>query len=187
MMQDLSLHVLDIAQNSISAGSLLTEVEVEVSFPEDRLTVTVRDTGKGMSPEQVASVTDPFFTSRSTRKVGLGVPFFKSAAEMTGGSFSIRSELGKGTETKAVFVYSSIDRMPLGDMNDTVCSLVQCNPHLDFIYRYTVDGEGFEMDTRAFREELGGEVPLDEPEVMAFLREYLKENTLSVNQGKEVL
>lgn len=179
--------MLDIAQNSISAGSRLTEVLVTVSFVKDRLSILIRDNGKGMTPEQVAHVTDPFFTSRTTRKVGLGVPFFKSAAEMTGGSFSIRSTPGVGTDVEAVFVYSSIDRMPLGDMNDTICSLVQCNPNLDFRYVYQVDGCGFEMDTRQFREELGPEVPLDAPEVMAFLREYLRENTISANQGKEVL
>lgn len=179
--------MLDIAQNSISAGSRLTEIQVDVSLGEDRLSICIRDNGKGMTPEQAAHVTDPFFTSRTTRKVGLGVPFFKAAAEMTGGSFSIHSVPGEGTQVTAVFVYSSIDRMPLGDMNETVCSLVQCNPSLDFLYRYQLDGRGFVMDTREFRKELGEEVPLDAPEVMAFLRDYLNENTLSVNQGKEVL
>ncbi|MBQ8732015.1 MAG: sensor histidine kinase [Oscillospiraceae bacterium] len=175
MMQELSLNVLDVAENSVSAGASLIEVEVWEDPKADLLTILIRDNGCGMTEEQVRQVTDPFYTTRKTRKVGLGVPFFKLAAELTGGSFSITSEVGKGTETKAVFVRSSIDRMPLGDMAETMVSLIGCNPDIDFIYRYGFGEALFEADTREFREILG-DVSLAEPQVRSFIREFITEN-----------
>ena len=114
-MQELSLNVLDIAQNSISAGATLTEITIEVD-EKDFLAITIKDNGKGMDSETVKNVTSPFFTSRTTRKVGMGVPFFKQAAEDTGGSFTITSEVGVGTTIKAVFDTNNIDYTPLGEV-----------------------------------------------------------------------
>ena len=128
-----------------------------------------------VKPEQTASVTDPFFTTRTTRKVGLGVPFFKMAAESSGGSFDIVSELGAGTTVTAVFGLTNIDRMPLGDISSTVHNLIVYHPDSDFYYRYSVDGRSFYLDTREMREILGG-IPLDAPEVSAYISEYLREN-----------
>ena len=115
MMPEISLNILDVAENSTRAKASLVEITVDTDVAADTLTVVIKDDGCGMTEEQVAQVIDPFYTSRTTRKVGLGVPFFKYAAESTGGSFFIRSQVGVGTVVTAVFVLSHIDRMPLGD------------------------------------------------------------------------
>ena len=135
-----------------------------------------------MTAEQVSRVTDPFYTTRTTRKVGLGVPFYKFAAESTGGSFSIHSEVGVGTTVTAEFVISHIDRMPLGDMTETMRSLITLNGNIDFLYRYKVDDREFTLDTREFREVLGG-IPFDNPEVSEYIKEYLKENKEETDCG----
>ena len=120
-------------------------------------------------------VTDPFFTTRTTRPVGLGVPLFKMAAEMTGGSFCIQSEPGRGTEVEARFVPSHIDMTPPGDMDETVLLLITCNPDIDFVYTFQAEGRDFVLDTRELREVLGDEVALNDPGVAAWMREFLAE------------
>ena len=175
MMPEISLNILDVAQNSISAGSRLTRIIIEINSDMDTLQVAIIDNGRGMSPELVERVTDPFYTTRTTRKVGLGLPFLKMAAELTGGSFRIASEPGKGTSITAVFGLSHIDRMPLGDIAVTMTSLIGPNPDFDFILGYSVDENGFVMDTREMRRILEG-VPLSEPEVLAFVLGYINEN-----------
>ncbi len=184
MMTEISLNILDVAQNSVRAEASLIEISVDISTADDKLTVIIKDNGCGMSEEQVANVTDPFFTTRTTRKIGLGIPFFKQSAEMTGGSFSIRSKLGEGTVTTAVYVLSSIDRMPLGDMTQTIHSLVTMNTHIDFLYTYSADEKSFTMDTREFREILGSG-DFDVPEVSMFIRDFLKENHAEVSDLAE--
>lgn len=180
-MPEISLNVLDVAQNSVRAGAALIEITVSADSQADRLAIIIQDNGCGMTEEQAARVADPFYTSRTTRKVGLGVPFFKMAAELAGGSFSIRSKPGEGTRVEAVFQLSHIDRMPLGDMTSTIHTLVTMNPELDFIYRYQADGREFVLDTREFREILGG-VSFQEPEVSAYIRDYLAENKRETDQ-----
>lgn len=175
MMTEISLNILDVAENSVRAKASLIGISVSADTAADRLTVVISDNGCGMSEKQLASVTDPFFTTRTTRSVGLGIPFFKMSAECTGGSFSIKSAPGVGTTTTAVYVISSIDRMPLGDMTSTVHSLITMNPGLDFIYTYSVDERSFTLDTREFREILG-DVPFNSPEVSAYISDYLAEN-----------
>ena len=133
-MRELSLNVMDIVQNSIRAGASLTTIRIDESVPGDTLAITVTDNGCGMSEEQVKSVVDPFFTTRTTRKVGLGVPLFKMEAEMTGGSFTIDSKLGAGTTLTAVFRPSHVDMIPLGDIGSVIHLLITCNPEIDFEY-----------------------------------------------------
>ena len=174
-MQELSLNVLDIAQNSISAGASLVTILADEDTNKGMLTIVIADDGRGMTPEQVAHVTDPFYTTRTTRRVGLGVPFFKMASEMTGGEFSIESRPGEGTTVRAAFHTGHIDCMPLGDLEETIFSLVTLNPQIDFRYVRTLNGGQSVLDTREFREILG-DVPLNQPEVTRFLREYLNEN-----------
>ncbi|MDR0197842.1 MAG: ATP-binding protein [Oscillospiraceae bacterium] len=183
MMTELSLNILDVAQNSIKAGAKLIEISVEIDNAADSLTVRIDDDGCGMSGEQLAKVTDPFFTTRGTRSVGLGVSFFKQAAEMTGGGFEITSESGKGTKVKATFVLSSIDRLPLGDMCSTVETLIVYNTGIDFVYRYRVDETEFTLSTAQMRDILGG-VSLDAPDVVEYVRGFLKENTDECDKGK---
>lgn len=179
-MRELSLNVMDVVQNSISANAKLITIEVLEDIPGDRLSVTVRDDGKGMSEEQVRQVTDPFYTTRTTRSVGLGVPLFKMEAEMTGGSFEIDSEPGVGTCLTAYFKPSSVDMVPLGDINAVILLLVTCNPELDFLYnrmRLEDTEKQFSLDTRELKEVLGAEVPLSSPEVVQWVTEFLRENT----------
>ena len=176
MMQELSLNVLDVAENSVRADASLVEITVEEDTAADRLAIVIRDNGKGMTPEQVQTVIDPFYTTRTTRKVGLGVPFFRMAAQLSGGDLTIQSRVGEGTAVTATFGLTSIDRMPLGDINGTIATLVQCNPGIDWLYTRRKDGREMVMDTRQFREVLE-DMPLDSPEVLGFLRDYLAENT----------
>lgn len=141
---------------------------------EDRLVITINDNGCGMTPEQVAHVEDPFYTTRTTRKVGLGVPFFKMAALMTGGDFSIQSQVGKGTRVRAVFAYPHRPDA-LGNMADTMCILMGCNEQINFSFTYQVGEAVFTVSTAQLQEILDG-VPLNTPQVMDFIRGYIKEN-----------
>ncbi len=179
-MRELSLNVLDIAQNSISAKATLITVTVEESVADNRLLISIEDNGCGMSDEQLNRVRDPFYTTRTTRKVGMGIPLFRMAAEMAGGSLDIDSKLSVGTTVTATFSLDHIDRLPLGDIIDTLVTLIRLNPHIDFVYRHEVNGTVFEADTRAFREILG-DVPLNEPDIIQWISEYLSENITSLN------
>jgi len=175
MMPEISLNILDLAQNSITAGSLVTEIRIDIRTGADTLEVVIGDNGRGMAPDVVQRVVDPFFTTRTTRSVGLGLPFWKMAAEITGGSFRLDSEPGVGTRVTAVFGLSHIDRMPVGDIASTMIALIGSNPDLDFIFSYAVDDNGFIMDTREMRQTLDG-VSLYEPAVLSFITDYINEN-----------
>ncbi len=182
MMTEISLNILDIAQNSIQAKAKYIDIEVAVDTAADTLTVFVEDDGCGMSPEQLAQATDPFYTTRTTRKVGLGLSFFKLAAESTGGSFSILSDPGKGTLVQAQFVLSHIDRMPLGDITGTISTLILFNQDIRFRYVYQYDGKSFVLDTNDLREILG-DIPFDNPEVAGYITSYLEENKQETDGG----
>lgn len=183
-MRELSLNVMDVAQNSITAGASLIEILVEEDRQKGELVIFIIDNGKGMSEEQVQRVIDPFYTTRTTRKVGLGVPLFKMEAEMTGGDFSIQSQLGKGTTVRARFVTSHVDMIPLGNINDTILLLVSCNPDRDFRFVHRIDEKELELDTRQLREVLGEDVPLNDPDVVQWIRGYLQEQS-NLLQGGE--
>lgn len=182
MMPEISLNILDVAQNSVSAKASLIKISIIADTVSDTLTVSIEDNGCGMNEEQVKRVTDPFYTTRKTRKVGLGVPFFKLAAESSGGSFDINSVEGKGTVVTAVFGFSNIDRMPLGDINGTIHTLIRYNTDIDFVYRYQVNDKSFELDTREFKKILG-DVKLDSYEVSEYIKEFLCENKTEVDNG----
>ena len=173
-MRDLSMHVLDIAQNSIKAGASL----VTVAFDKDEkglLTFSVRDNGCGMSPDFLACVTDPFTTTRTTRKVGLGIPMLKQSAEMGGGTFGIESEVGAGTYIHASFDTHNIDCIPLGDICDSLLTLVVLNPEKpEFLFLASSGESSACFDTRQIREVLGG-LPLNEPDIIAWMKESIEE------------
>lgn len=174
-MRELSLNVMDVAQNSITAGAALIEIRLLQDTARNTLTIAILDNGKGMDDETLAQVTNPFYTTRTTREVGLGVPLFKMASEMTEGAFSICSQKGEGTKVEAVFRTDHIDMTPVGNMAETVVLLITCNPGIDFVYHKEVDGRAFTLDTRELREILGEEVALSEPDVVLWIREYLRE------------
>ncbi len=175
-MRELSLNILDIAQNSISAGASLISIEVSENTTDHTLLIGIYDNGKGMSEEQVKSVIDPFFTTRTTRKVGMGIPLFKMSAEQTGGSLEIKSRLGVGTEVKAYFKTDSVDFTPLGDVASTIQMLITMNTDRDFVYKHIVDEKEFVCDTREIKAILG-DVPLDSYEISQWILEFIKENT----------
>ena len=184
-MKELSLNILDITQNSITAKAKNIRITIVEDTKENTVCITVKDDGTGMGGEALQKVTDPFYTSRTTRKVGLGVPFFKMEAEMTGGSFEIASELGSGTRISAVFRTDSLDSIPLGDIISTLCVLVQGAPETDFYFSHRIDEKTIELNTPELREILGDDVSLSEPEVVAWMKEYLTENyhNISSNNG----
>lgn len=178
-MTELSLNILDIAENSVKAGASLTEMRVEAMSDRNLLEIIIRDNGCGMTKEQVQKVIDPFYTTRTTRKVGLGVPFFKESAEAAGGSFFIESEVGVGTTVKASYELDNIDRMPMGDLTATIHTLVTMHEDMDFLFTYKVNENEFVLDTRELREILG-DISFKEYEVSNYIKEYLKENITSV-------
>lgn len=175
-MRELSLNILDIAQNSITAGASLITIEVSENTVEHSLLIGIYDNGKGMSETQVKSVIDPFFTTRTTRKVGMGIPLFKMAAEQTGGWLEIKSEQGVGTEVRTYFKTDSVDFTPLGDVASTIQMLITMNIDRDFVYIHKVNENEFVCDTRQLKEILG-DVPLDTYEVSQWIFEFIKENT----------
>ena len=177
-MKELSLNILDIAKNSTKAMATLVEIIIEEN--EEILTITISDNGTGMTEDILESVTSPFSTSRTTRKVGMGIPLFKFAAEQTGGTLTIKSKHideypeEHGTSTSASFYKNHIDFTPLGDVTSTVVTLIQGNPDIDFRFLHKTESSEVSLDTRDIREVLE-EVPLDSFEVLSWIEENLRE------------
>jgi len=164
------MHILDVVQNSLAARATLVEVRVRENLQKDLLTIEVKDNGRGIPGELTRRVTDPFFTSRTTREVGLGLPLFKEAAERCGGSLEVQSQEGQGTRIIVHFQLDHFDRAPLGDMGETMALLIAGNPEVDFIYEHEVDGQSYRLETREMRGILGT-VGLDDPAVLYFIRQ----------------
>ena len=171
-MRELSLHLLDIAENSVAANASQVKIVVVEDSRTDLLQMSVEDNGKGMDAEMVAKVVDPFVTSRTTRKVGLGIPLLKEAAEACNGFLKIDSKVGIGTTIFVQFQRSNIDRMPLGNLEDTFFQLLVSNPSIHWIFEYKVNEAVFEFDDAPIKAELG-DLPLTEPSILGFLRETL--------------
>jgi anti-sigma regulatory factor (Ser/Thr protein kinase) len=174
-MKELALNILDIAQNSITAGASNIGIHVEESEGENVFRITVVDDGCGMSEEMVQRVTDPYFTSRTTRKVGMGIPLLMHSAEQAGGHLRIESEVDKGTTLEAMFEYNHIDRPELGDIAGVMTILIGGNPDIRFQYTHKKNGQDFSLDTNDVVETLEG-IPINEPEVLKFIREMIREN-----------
>ena len=174
-MRDLSLHLLDLAQNSITAGASLVSVRITVDGT-GMLEMTLKDDGKGMSPELLKQVTSPFATTRTTRKVGLGIPMMAENAEKAGGALKIESTVGRGTELTVTMDTANIDCLPLGDLAGTLLSLILTNPlSPDFLFEGKTKNGECSFDTREVRSALGSDIALNEPEVAAWLKEALEE------------
>jgi signal transduction histidine kinase len=174
-MKEISLNILDIAENSVKAKASLTEIYV--TEEGDMLTLIIKDDGCGMDEETVRSVTDPFYTTRKTRSVGLGIPLLKLACEQTGGSLDITSSVGAdnhGTALRAIFFKNHIDFTPLGDVISSVTTLIQGHPDTDFLFCHTTEAGEVSLDTREIRAVLE-DVPLDTYEVICWIRDNLEE------------
>lgn len=172
-MREISLHIIDIAENGIAADADLIEINISESRLKNLLEVHVSDNGKGIAPELIDKVTDPFFTTRTTRRVGLGLSLFKEAAGRCGGEFIITSRDGKGTEVSASFVLDHIDLAPLGDLAGSMTCLIMGNPGVDFVYTHIYNQRSFTIDTRDIKKELEG-VPINRPEVLRYIEDMIK-------------
>ncbi len=174
-MKDISLHILDIAQNSVSAQSKNIVIDIREDSRTDKLSILIQDDGRGMAPEIVQRVTDPFYTTRTTRKVGMGLSLFKQNAQQTGGDLTVESEPGKGTIVKTHFVRSHIDCPPMGDMPGVMMILVGGTSGIEWYYKHTVDDKEYVFDTREVKEALDG-MDISEPSVMRYLKDMIREN-----------
>ncbi len=181
-MKELSLNILDIAENSLKAEATLTEILI--SETDKALTITIKDNGYGMSEETIQSVVNPFYTTRTTRRVGLGIPLFKLAAEQTGGNISIASTERKnsedhGTTVTAVFHKDHLDFTPLGNIVSTVTTLIQGHPDSDFLFVHKIGEKSVTLDTREIRAILE-DIPLDSFEILSWIRDNLLEQYESI-------
>ena len=189
-MKELSLNILDVAENSVKAGAALTQILL--TEQGNVLTIEIVDDGCGMDEDVVRAVTDPFFTTRTTRKVGMGIPLLKLACEQTGGGLTISSvtqeadPIGHGTHVTARFVTDHIDFTPLGDVVATVLTLIQGHPERDFVFRHEGNGLFVDLDTRELRAILD-DVPLNSYDVLRWIEGNLKEQygELSEDDGHD--
>ena len=172
-MRELALHILDIAENSLHAQADTIQITVTEKLAEDRLVISVIDNGRGMNSEMVQAVVDPFITTRTTRKVGLGIPLLKAAAEACNGRLDITSHPGKGTRIDVEFQHSHIDRMPLGDLSGTIFALCVSNPQTHWLFYYYVDQQEFRFDDLLIKEALG-DISICEPTILSYLHELLE-------------
>ncbi|MEE1353378.1 MAG: sensor histidine kinase [Acutalibacteraceae bacterium] len=176
-MQELSLNILDIAENSVKAGA--DRIVIDIEENGSSMKICIADNGKGMDEPTVQRLTDPFYTTRTTRKVGMGVPLFQMAAEQTGGSLRVESIQAPapehGTRVTAEFHTDHIDCMPLGDIVSTILTLIQGSPEINFIFHHGKDGKSVDLDMGEVRQQLGPDVPVNEPDILVWIREYLEE------------
>lgn len=181
-MEDISLYMLDLVQNSIAAAATLVEISVIEDVQNDKFILSIKDNGRGMDPQTVDRITDPFYTTRTTRKVGLGLAFAEAAARACDGGIYISSQPGKGTEVRVEFRYHHIDRPPLGRIDQTIAALVACNPSIEFVYTHIAPGGRLCFDSREIRQRLG-DLPIDHPEVVEWIREYIGEGIDEISGG----
>jgi anti-sigma regulatory factor (Ser/Thr protein kinase) len=181
-MEDISLFVLDLVQNSIAAEARVINMEIIECEQDKCLSLTIRDDGKGMDEHLMRRVTDPFFTTRTTRKVGLGIPMAKAAAQGCGGSFTILSRKGEGTQITLTFKTDHMDCPPFGRMDQTIAALIATNTNVDFIYKHSTQKGTVDLDTRIIKSELNG-VPIDVFEVIEWIRSYIREGINEIDGG----
>jgi signal transduction histidine kinase len=183
-MRELSLHILDVVENGITAGGNCIWIEVEEARQKNQLKIVIRDNGSGMPVEKLENINDPFITSRTTRRVGLGLSLLAAATERCEGTLRVDSEPGKGTAIEATFRFNHIDRAPLGDMAATITTLIMGNPGIDFVYSHRIDGKEFSLDTREIRTEME-DLSLSDPVVIHHLTESIRSalKELASNEG----
>jgi K+-sensing histidine kinase KdpD len=179
-MLELALHVLDIAENSSRADADLIEITIVEDLEKDVFSLEIRDNGHGMDEQTMEKALDPFYTTKKVRRIGLGLPMLKQAANTAEGRFSLQSEVGKGTVVYAGFKHSHIDRQPLGDIAGVITMLILGNPDIDIVYTHRKNGNDYVLDTRELREGLG-DVPLNNMEVLNLIRDNIREGIEELN------
>lgn len=173
-MEDLSLHILDIAENSIAAGAGKIRIKIIEDVKKNLLTIEITDNGKGMDKNTIKKAYDPFFTTKTVRRVGLGVPLLAQAARESNGSITILSKKNRGTTITANFQHNHIDRKPLGAIEKTMIVLIAANPELDFLYEHRRNKHVYSLDTLKTRKNLG-KIPINDPEVIKFLKDSISQ------------
>jgi len=168
-MEDLSLHILDIAENCITAEADRVEIKIVEDTAANLLTLEISDNGKGMDKELLENACNPFYTTRTTRRVGLGIPLLAQSARECNGDITVNSEKGKGTSIKASFQYDHIDRKPLGDITQTMIILIMSNPGIDFLFEHMRNDKKYSLDTAELKKDLDG-IPINEPEVIKIIK-----------------
>jgi signal transduction histidine kinase len=181
-MRELSLHILDLVQNSLEAGATEVMLNISEDLGLDRLTFRVSDNGRGMDEKTCRQVLDPFVTTRTTRKVGLGLPLIDMSTKRCDGHLEIKSIPGHGTVVEAVYRHSHWDRPPLGNMVETLKAIIVANPELDFRFTHSVNGRVFSLQTKELTTILG-DISLTHPDVLDWLDEYLKSNFANLYGG----
>lgn len=171
-MIELSMHILDIVENSTRAGATAVTILILEDLKLDTLSIEITDNGEGMDSDSFKKALDPFYTSKEVRHVGLGLPMLYQATQSSEGNFSLKSKKGKGTRVTAEFKHSHIDRQPMGDIGSTIMTLVAGNPDVDFTFTYVKNESAYAFDTREIRKEIE-DVPLNNPEVLQFIRENI--------------
>jgi hypothetical protein len=179
-MLELSLHILDIAENSVRAGARRVAIDMTEDRDADRLTLEIRDDGKGMTEEERKRALDPFYTTKKVRRVGLGLPMLAQAAANTGGGLEIQSKPDVGTTVKVDFGLSHIDRQPLGDLPGTIVALITGSPEIHFIYRHQRDDRVYTLDTDEIKREID-DVPINHIEVLKFIRHDVEDGLMEIN------
>ncbi|MCJ7596014.1 MAG: ATP-binding protein [Desulfobacterales bacterium] len=183
-MRELSLHIMDIVENGLSAGADLIQVSVAEDRKEKRLRIAVKDNGRGIPQDLLQRVLSPFYTTRTTRRVGLGLSLFREAARRCEGEFHLASKEGEGTEALATFRLDHIDLAPLGDMAGSLTSFIMGRPDVDFVYTHELDGKVFRMDTREVKKELDG-LPINNPKVIRHLAAFIRESVADLKAGAD--
>jgi anti-sigma regulatory factor (Ser/Thr protein kinase) len=180
-MEDLSLHILDIAENSVNAGARNISIIIEEDTQLDWLTIEIADDGKGMNADAAERATDPFYTTRKTRRVGMGLPLLKAAAEMVNGKLEIRSIPNSGTTIRATFQLSNIDRKPLGNMAETITALLATENQVNVFYRHSRGGKAVVFDSKHVENQLG-DILLNSIEALSLVRTYLEQEESGLAQ-----
>ncbi len=180
-MNELSLHILDICQNSIKADSKLVEIKIIEDINNNLYQIIISDDGKGMNSKTLSEVSDPFFTTRTTRKVGLGISLFKMAAELCDGSFEITSQEGIGTNVIASFMHNHVNRVPLGAIEETINILCLNEGEIDILYTHVFNDDEYIFDTRIVKEVLDG-IPFTDYNVMLWIKSNIRDGILSIQK-----
>ena len=173
-MREIALHIMDIIENGLDAEASLITLSITEDMKEKVLRISIKDNGRGIPDNMLERITDPFVTTRTTRRVGLGLSLFKESVKRCDGEFDIHSKQGEGTVVRASYRTDHIDTPPFGDVAGSLTSLIMTHPEVDFVYTHETDGVTFEMDTRQIKKELG-DVPISHPEVMTHIAHTIRE------------
>ena len=179
-MLELAAHILDIAENSIRAGAKLVEININENKMKDLLSIEIKDDGSGMTKEEIKKAGDPFYTTKTVRRVGLGIPLLTDAAQRANGKLKLKSAKGKGTNVTATFQLSHLDRQPIGNITTTLVALIAGNSHVDFIYKHRHNDRQFTLDTRQIRKEID-DLPINHPEILKYIRGVISQGLQEIS------